>query len=83
MGVLRQDYLPADLKPLLDEAGVDGCVAVQASQSEEETRFLLQLAADHPRGSGLGRPASAECGRTFSAFFAEAPTAGNPSHCTG
>jgi L-fuconolactonase len=48
MGILRQDYLPADLKPLLDEAGMDGCVAVQASQSEAETRFLLQLAADHP-----------------------------------
>lgn len=48
MGILRQDYLPANLKPLLDQAGIDGCVAVQAAQSEEETRFLLQLAADYP-----------------------------------
>ena len=47
MAVLRKDYLPADLEPLLIANNVDGCVAVQADMSEAETRFLLQLASDH------------------------------------
>jgi L-fuconolactonase len=45
MAALRRDFLPADLKPLLDAAGFDGCVAVQARQTLEETRWLLDLAA--------------------------------------
>jgi 2-keto-4-pentenoate hydratase/2-oxohepta-3-ene-1,7-dioic acid hydratase in catechol pathway len=48
MAVLRQDFLPADLGPLLAANGIDGCVAVQADQSERETRFLLDLARDYP-----------------------------------
>lgn len=44
MEVLRADFLPPDLKKELDRAGVDGCIAVQADQSEEETDFLLELA---------------------------------------
>ena len=47
MSVLRCDYLPADLAPVLKQNGVDGCIAVQADQSETETRFLLDLAAQH------------------------------------
>ncbi len=47
MGVLQRDYLPADLAPQLAAAGIDGCVAVQADQSVEETDFLLGLAAEH------------------------------------
>ena len=43
MKVIRKDFLPKDLKPILDTNNVDGCVAVQAEQSEEETKFLLQL----------------------------------------
>jgi L-fucono-1,5-lactonase len=42
---LKRDFLPADLKPLLEAHGFDGCVAVQARQSLEETRWLLELAA--------------------------------------
>lgn len=42
---LKRDFLPADLKPLLEAEGFDGCVAVQARQSLEETRWLLELAA--------------------------------------
>ena len=43
---IKRDFLPADLAPLLRAAGVaGGCVAVQASQTPEETRFLLALAA--------------------------------------
>lgn len=44
MAVIRRDFLPADLEPVLAQNGVDGCVAVQASQSEAETRFLVSMA---------------------------------------
>jgi L-fuconolactonase len=44
MGTLRRDFLPADLKPLLDRAGISGAIAVQARQSLEETRWFLSLA---------------------------------------
>ncbi|MFH6991705.1 amidohydrolase family protein [Flavobacterium sp. FlaQc-48] len=47
MKVIRRDFLPSDLEPLLFENQIDGCVAVQADQSEEETRFLLDLARDN------------------------------------
>lgn len=47
MSVIRHDFLPADLAPLLEQNGLDGCVAVQADQSEEETLFLLDLAEQH------------------------------------
>lgn len=46
MKVLQQDFMPAQLQPLLQESGMDGCVAVQADQSEEESDFLLKLAAN-------------------------------------
>ncbi|AEI51634.1 amidohydrolase family protein [Runella slithyformis] len=41
---IRQNFLPEDLFPILQTNGVDGCVAVQADQSEAETLFLLALA---------------------------------------
>ncbi|WP_343702650.1 amidohydrolase family protein [Chitinophaga sp.] len=44
---IRKNFLPADLAPVLEANGVDGCVAVQADQSEAETSFLLQLAAEN------------------------------------
>ena len=44
MNVIKRDFLPKDLKPLLDENGIDGCIAVQADQSENETDFLLSCA---------------------------------------
>ena len=47
MPALKHHRLPADLKPLLDEAGFDGCIAVQARQSLQETSFLLDLAHQH------------------------------------
>lgn len=47
MKILRQDFLPSDLGPILQENGVDGCVAVQADQSERETEFLLELANEN------------------------------------
>jgi L-fuconolactonase len=48
MAVLKRDFLPGDLEPLLRAEGIDGCVAVQAAHSLEETRFLLDLADRHP-----------------------------------
>ena len=47
MQVIRRDFMPENLKPLLDDNGIDGCVAVQADQSIKETEFLLDLAASH------------------------------------
>jgi L-fuconolactonase len=47
MSVIRRDFLPEDLQPILKQYNIDGCVAVQADQSEEETKFLLDLSAQH------------------------------------
>lgn len=47
MEVLRRDFLPLDLEPLLRENTIAGCVAVQADQSENETYFLLDLAGKY------------------------------------
>lgn len=47
MSVIRKDFLPAQLEPVLKQNGISGCVAVQADQSEKETDFLLQLAEEH------------------------------------
>ncbi len=53
MAALRRDFLPADLKQGMDHAGVDACVAIQARQSLEETRWLLELADAHPFITGV------------------------------
>ena len=53
MSVLKRDFLPDDLRPALATNGVDGTVAVQASQSEQETQFLLSLAAQHREIMGV------------------------------
>lgn len=47
MKVLQQDYLPSHLAASLKRNGIDACVAVQASQSELETHFLVELAKTH------------------------------------
>jgi L-fuconolactonase len=44
MSVIRRNFLPADLAPLLEENGIDGCVTVQSDQSETDN--ILQLAND-------------------------------------
>jgi L-fuconolactonase len=44
MQVIRNDFMPGDLKKIFRKNGIDGCVAVQASESHEETDFLLNLA---------------------------------------
>ena len=47
MAIIRRDFLPANLEPVLAQNGIDGCVAVQASQSEEETLFLVNMARNY------------------------------------
>jgi len=44
MSAIRRDFLPEDLQPLLASLNFNGCIAVQARQSLEETRWLLELA---------------------------------------
>ena len=47
MKVIRRDFLPADLEKEIQAAGVDGVVSVQARQTLEENRFLLEFARRH------------------------------------
>ncbi|MEQ1935540.1 MAG: amidohydrolase family protein [Fimbriimonadaceae bacterium] len=44
---LRRDFLAEHLLPLLADQGYQGCIAVQARQTLEETEFLLDLANDN------------------------------------
>jgi L-fuconolactonase len=50
---LARDYVPADLEPPAAAAGIGGTVAVQARQTLEETRWLLELAERHPLIRGV------------------------------
>src|SRR5215813_42108 len=45
MAVLKEDFLPQQLMPALHANDMQGCIAVQADQSEAETFFLLELAS--------------------------------------
>jgi len=44
MAAIRRDFLPEDLEPQLDRNEFQGSIAVQARQTLEETRWLLELA---------------------------------------
>jgi L-fuconolactonase len=50
---IRRDFLPGDLARALSGCGLDGSVAVQARQSLEETRWLLELADASPIVKGI------------------------------
>ena len=47
MVTIRRDFLPKDLLGVLKKNDMDGCVAVQADQSETETEFLLDCAENN------------------------------------
>jgi len=47
MNVLRRNFTPADLHIEMQQAGVDGAIAVQARQTLQETEWLLSLAAQN------------------------------------
>lgn len=53
MEVIRKDFLPEQLLKIYQSNAVDGCVAVQADESEDENRFLLALAAEHSFVKGV------------------------------
>jgi len=53
MAALRRDFLPEDLAPMIERAGFAACVAVQARQTVEETRWLLALADAYPFIAGV------------------------------
>ncbi len=53
MTPLRRDFLPGDLLPELRASGFDACVAVQARQTLDETRWLLSLASEHSFVAGV------------------------------
>ena len=51
--VLRRNYLPEHLAPVLNQAGIDKTVIVQAHQSIEETKWLLDLAENSEFVAGV------------------------------
>ena len=53
MDALRRDFLPDDLAPLLQQAQVNGTIAVQARQNVRETEWLLGLADAHSFVKGV------------------------------
>jgi L-fuconolactonase len=73
LAAIRRDFLPGDLAREIAAAGVDAVVSVQARQSLEETRWLLELAAENEFIAGVvgwvplvspwagGRTSSARC----------------------
>jgi L-fucono-1,5-lactonase len=44
MTALQRDFLPNDLEAAMRASGVDGTIAVQARQDEDETEWLIELA---------------------------------------
>ena len=47
MQALKKNFLPENLKPILIDNAIDGCISVQAGQSYEETEFLLECASNN------------------------------------
>jgi len=48
MGAIRRDFVPDDWRKVAEPLGFEGLIAVQARQTLEETRRLLELAEQHP-----------------------------------
>ena len=53
MEILQRDFTPQDLATAQAEIGFDGSVAVQARMTLDETRWLLELAAQHETIRGV------------------------------
>ncbi len=53
MKAIQKDFMPHDLASILKYNQIDGCVAVQAEQSEKETDFLLKCTEEHPFIKGV------------------------------
>jgi L-fuconolactonase len=50
---IYRDFLPEHLAPQLAQAGVGATILVQAAATVEETRFMLELAREHPFIAGV------------------------------
>jgi L-fuconolactonase len=53
MAPIARDFLPADLEPVLRSNGIDGSILVQSVQDEEENKFYLEAAGNHPFIRGI------------------------------
>lgn len=53
MKTLKRDFLPEELNDIYSANKIDGCIAVQADQSTDETNFLLSLAEKYPFIKGI------------------------------
>ena len=53
MSVIRKDFLPQHLEPLLQQNGFDGCVTIQSEQSENENLFQLANAEKYDFIKGI------------------------------
>lgn len=53
MSVIQKDFLPKDLKPVLQANNIDGCVVVQSDQTEAENMFQLQNASENSFVKGV------------------------------
>ncbi|RZF62058.1 amidohydrolase family protein [Sphingobacterium corticibacterium] len=53
MAAIRRNFLPTDLAAVLKSNGIDGTIAVQASQSHEETQFLVDLSTMYAMIKGV------------------------------
>lgn len=53
MNVIRKNFLPNDISYSLKKQGIDGAVAVQASQTLAENDFLLELASAYALIKGV------------------------------
>ena len=53
MSVLKRDFGPKDLAEIAEPAGIEKVVSVQARQTIEETRWLLEIAGQSPLIGGV------------------------------
>jgi L-fuconolactonase len=53
MKLIQKDFFPSDLEYSLRRNGFDGCISVQADQTEEETLFLLHQAESNDFIKGI------------------------------
>jgi len=53
MQIIREDFMPGQLQPLLHANNMDGCIVVQSSQDEAENEFHLGLASQHDFIKGI------------------------------
>lgn len=53
MAAIKRDFTPLDIQFVLERNGFGGTVAVQASESDEETNYLVRLSKEYPFIKGV------------------------------